>query len=117
LCQGKRKLSDIDVLRAQVKTLTDLVLSRNDNKKPAPPQFDQKIECFHCKVLGHTRMHCNWIGVGNDCIANVMYFIRIKSYYRAIHAEIISNTVKQAYKDGTAKFEMWCRTEEDQNHI
>ena len=33
--------SDIDVLRAQVKTLTDLVLSysRNDNKKPAPPQF------------------------------------------------------------------------------
>jgi hypothetical protein len=29
----------------------------------------------------------------------------------------ISNTVKQAYKDGIAKFEMWCRTEEDQNHI
>jgi hypothetical protein len=25
--------SDIDVLRAKVKTLTDLVLSRNDNKK------------------------------------------------------------------------------------
>jgi predicted site-specific integrase-resolvase len=51
--------SDIDVLRAQVKTLTDLVLSRNDNKKPAPPQFDKKIECFHCKGLGHTRKHCN----------------------------------------------------------
>jgi hypothetical protein len=62
--------SDIDVLRAQVKTLTDLVLSRNDNKKPAPPQFDKKIECFHCKGLGHTHKHCNWIGVGNDCIAN-----------------------------------------------
>ena len=62
--------SDIDVLRAQVKTLTDLVLSRNDNKKPAPPQFDKKIECFHCTGLGHTRKHCNWIGVGNDCIAN-----------------------------------------------
>jgi hypothetical protein len=29
----------------------------------------------------------------------------------------ISNTVKQAYKDGIAKFDMWCRTEEDQNHI
>jgi hypothetical protein len=29
----------------------------------------------------------------------------------------ISYTVKQAYKDGIAKFEMWCRTEEDQNHI
>jgi hypothetical protein len=29
----------------------------------------------------------------------------------------ISNTVKQAYKDGIAKLEMWCRTEEDQNHI
>jgi hypothetical protein len=41
-------------LRAQVKTLTDLVLSRNDNKKPAPPQFDKKIECFHCKGLAHT---------------------------------------------------------------
>lgn len=27
----------------------------------------------------------------------------------------ISYTVKQAYKDGIAKFEMWCRTEEDQN--
>jgi hypothetical protein len=51
--------SDIDVFRAQVKTLTDLVLSRNDNKKPAPPQFDKKIECFHCKGLGHTRKHCN----------------------------------------------------------
>ena len=62
--------SDIDVLRAQVKTLTDLVISRNDNKQPAPPQFDKKIECFHCKGLGHTRKHCNWIGVGNDCIAN-----------------------------------------------
>ena len=62
--------SDIDVLRAQVKTLTDLVLSRNDNNKPAPPQFDKKIECFHCKSLGHTGKHCNWIGVGNDCIAN-----------------------------------------------
>jgi hypothetical protein len=62
--------SDIDVFRAQVKTLTDLGLSRNDNKKPAPHQFDKKIECFHCKGLGHTRKHCNWIGVGNDCIAN-----------------------------------------------
>ena len=69
--------SDIDVLRAQVKTLTDLMLSRNDNKKPAPPpknidtpQFDKKMECFHCKGLGYTRKHCNWIGVGNDCIAN-----------------------------------------------
>jgi hypothetical protein len=30
--------SEIDVLKAQVKTLTDLVLSRNDNKKPAPLQ-------------------------------------------------------------------------------
>jgi hypothetical protein len=39
-------------------------------KKPAPPQFDKKIECFHCKGLGHTRKHCNWIDVGNDCIAN-----------------------------------------------
>ena len=29
----------------------------------------------------------------------------------------ISITVKQAYKDGIAKLEMWCRTEEDQNHI
>ena len=29
----------------------------------------------------------------------------------------ISNTVKQAYKDGIAKLEMWCRREEDQNHI
>jgi hypothetical protein len=63
--------SDIDVLKAQVKTLTDLMLSRNDNKKPAPPQFDQKIECFHCKGLAHTRKHCNWIGVGNDCIQNI----------------------------------------------
>ena len=42
--------SDIDVLRAKVKTLTDLVLSRKDNKKPAP-QFDKKIECFYCKGL------------------------------------------------------------------
>ena len=40
-------------------------------KKPAPPpkkidtpQFDKKIECFHCKGLGHTRKYCNWIGVG-----------------------------------------------------
>ena len=75
--------SDIDVLRAQVKTLTDLVLSRNDNTKPAPPpknihtpQFNKKIECFHCKGLGHTRKHCNWIGVGNDCIANHTVLIR-----------------------------------------
>ena len=29
----------------------------------------------------------------------------------------ISSTVKQAYKDGIAKLEIWCRTEEDQNHI
>ena len=63
--------SEIDVLKGQVKTLTYLVLSRNDNKKPAPPpkkidnpQFDKKIECFHCKGLGHTRRYCNWIGVG-----------------------------------------------------
>lgn len=63
--------SEIDVLKAQVKTLTDLVLSRNDNKRHAPPpkkidtpQFDKKIECFHCKGLGHTRTYCNWIGVG-----------------------------------------------------
>jgi hypothetical protein len=79
----------VEDLRKQVKNLTeivtkqekpsasvsasiqsDLVLSRNDNKKPAPPQFDKKIECLHCKGLGHTRKHCNWIGVGNDCIAN-----------------------------------------------
>lgn len=63
--------SEIDVLKAQVKTLTDLVLSRKDNKRHAPPpkkidtpQFDKKIECFHCKGLGHTRTYCNWIGVG-----------------------------------------------------
>ena len=38
-------------MKAQVKTLTDLVLSRNDNQKPAPPpkkidtpQFDKKID-------------------------------------------------------------------------
>jgi len=29
----------------------------------------------------------------------------------------IASTVKQAYKDGIAKLEMWCRTEEDQNRI
>ena len=63
--------SEIDVLKARVKVLTDLVLSRNDNQKPAPPpkkidtpQFDKKIECFHCKGLGHTRKYYSWISVG-----------------------------------------------------
>jgi hypothetical protein len=63
--------SEIDVLKARVKALTDLVLSRNDNQKPAPPpkkidtpQFDKKIECFHCKGLGHTRKYYSWISVG-----------------------------------------------------
>jgi hypothetical protein len=48
--------SEIDVLKAQVETLTDLVLSRNDNKKPAPPP---KNILFGSPVMNLAMISCS----------------------------------------------------------
>ena len=87
------------------------------NRDPKLLHFKYHYPVFyhsHSQIRSHslTQSHMNDNDMRN--LTGFLFSMIIHFHHCYI---TISNTVKQAYKDGIAKFEMWCRTEEDQNHI